>query len=142
VKYLIDTCVLSKLVKNTPDTQVLSWFGERQEQELCISTMTLAELQQGITRLPESKRRAELSRWLQQLEIGFAERILPFDKATASVWALMVVRAEATGKSMAAFDSIIAATALAQGCQLVTRNTRDFAHAGVALLNPWQKTVE
>lgn len=139
MKYLLDTCVVSELVKSMPDAQVLQWFSERKEEELYISAMTLAELQRGVARLPESNRRSELRLWLQKLEAGFEDRIIPFDQETASVWALMVVRAESVGKTMAAFDSIIAATALAQGCQLVTRNTRDFAHAGVALLDPWQK---
>lgn len=141
MKYLLDTCVVSELVKSMPNAQVLQWFSERKEEELCISAMTLAELRRGVARLPESNRRSELGLWLQKLEAGFEDRIIPFDQETASVWAQMVVRAESAGRPMAAFDSIIAATALAQGCQLVTRNTRDFAHAGVALLDPWQKIV-
>lgn len=73
--------------------------------------MTWGELQRGVARLPESKRRSELSLWLQQLQIGFEDRILVFDQNASEVWAQMTVQAEAKGKSMAAFDSIIAATA-------------------------------
>ncbi len=136
-QYLLDTCVLSELVKITPDPQVLQWFETRKSQELCTSAMTLAELRRGVARLPESKRQSSLLLWLQQLEAAFEDRILAFDKNVAQVWAHMTVQAEAQGKSMAAFDSIIAATARAHGCVLVTRNVRDFAHAGLDVRNPW-----
>ena len=138
MKYLLDTCVLSELVKSAPDARVLQWFEDRQSHELHTSAMTWAELQRGVARLPESKRRSDLGLWLQQLETGFEGRILAFDQHVAGVWAHMTVQAEAQGKSMAALDSIIAAIARAHDCQLVTRNVRDFAHAGVKLLNPWQ----
>lgn len=136
-QYLLDTCVLSELVKNSPDIQVLQWFETRKSQELCTSAMTLAKLRRGVARLPESKRQSNLLLWLQQLEIAFEDRILAFDTNVGQVWAHMTVQAEAQGKSMAAFDSIIAATARAHGCVLVTRNVRDFAHAGLDVLNPW-----
>jgi len=138
VRYLLDTCVLSELVKSAPDAQVLKWFEARKAQELCISAMTWGELQRGVTRMPESKRRSELTLWLQQLQIGFENRILAFDQNVSEVWAHMTVQAETEGKSMTAFDSIIAATARAHECKLVTRNVRDFANAGINVLNPWQ----
>jgi predicted nucleic acid-binding protein len=138
VRYLLDTCVLSELVKSTPDAHVLQWFEARKGPELCISAMTWGELQRGVTRLPESKRRSALTLWLQQLQIGFENRILAFDQNVSEVWAHMTVQAETQGQSMAAFDSIIAATARAHECKLVTRNVRDFAKAGIVVLNPWQ----
>jgi len=138
VKYLLDTCVLSEAVKNTPDQHVLRWLEARKPHELCTSAMALGELQRGVTRLPESKRRTELSQWLHALETSFENRILSFDTSVARVWAHITVNAEAQGKSMAAFDSIIAATAKAHDCFLVTRNVRDFANAGIEVLNPWQ----
>jgi len=136
--YLLDTCVLSELVKSAPDVHVLHWVKSRKPLELCISAMTWGELQRGVIRLPESKRRSELTLWLQQLEAGFEDRILAFDQNTSKIWAQMTVQAEANGKTMAAFDSIIAATARAHGCKLVTRNTSDFINAGIDVLNPWQ----
>jgi predicted nucleic acid-binding protein len=138
VKYLLDTCVLSEAVKNTPDQHVLSWLETRKGHELYTSAMALGELQRGVIRLPESKRRTELSLWLHALETSFENRILSFDTSVARVWAQITVHAEAHGKSMAAFDSIIAATAKTHDCLLVTRNVRDFANAGIELLNPWQ----
>jgi len=138
VKYLLDICVLSELVKSEPDAHVLQWVKARKPFELCISAMTWGELQRGVTRLPESRRRAELTVWLQQLEAGFEDRILAFDQNGSKIWAHMTVQAEAQGKTMAAFDSIIAATARAHDCTLVTRNIGDFINAGIDVLNPWQ----
>jgi predicted nucleic acid-binding protein len=138
VRYLLDTCALSELVKSTPDAHVIRWFEARKAHELCISAMTWGELQRGVTKLPESKRRSELTLWLQQLETGFEDRILAFDKNVSRVWAHMTAQAETQGKSMAAFDSIIAATARAHDCKLVSRNVRDFVNAGIDVINPWQ----
>ncbi|MBT0569688.1 type II toxin-antitoxin system VapC family toxin [Curvibacter sp. CHRR-16] len=138
MKYLLDTCALSELVKSAPDARVIDWFAARKPHELYISAMTWGELQRGVGRLPESKRRAELTSWLEQLGAGFEGRILAFDQSVADAWAQMTVQADVQGKPMSAFDSIIAATARAYQCQLVTRNVRDFANAGVELINPWQ----
>ena len=138
MRYLLDTCVLSEMIKSTPDAHVIQWFLARKPHELFISSMTWGELQRGVARLPPSKRRSELTLWLQQLRAGFEDRVLAFDQQASEVWARMTVMAEAQGKSMAAFDSIIAATARAYDCKLVTRNVRDFAHADVDVLNPWQ----
>jgi predicted nucleic acid-binding protein len=139
MRYLLDTCVLSELVKSAPDTRVIQWFQARKPHELCVSAMTWGELQRGVTKLPPTKRRSELTLWLEQLKAGFEDRILAFDQKASEVWAQMTVQAEAQGKSMAAFDSIIAATAHACDCKLVTRNVRDFAHADIDVLNPWQE---
>jgi predicted nucleic acid-binding protein len=138
VRYLLDTCALSELVKSTPDAHVIRWFEARKAHELCISAMTWGELQRGVTKLPESKRRSELTLWLQQLETGFEDRILAFDKIVSRVWVHMTAQAETQGKSMAAFDVIIAATARAHDCKLVSRNVRDFVNAGIDVINPWQ----
>jgi len=138
VKYLLDTCVLSELVKIAPDSNVLKWFAESKAHELFTGAMNMAELHRGVAKLKQSKRRSELVTWLQNLEIGFEDRILAFDINAAKVWAEMTADAEAKGKPISAFDSIIAATARAQGCQLVTRNVRDFSNSGVNVLNPWE----
>lgn len=138
MRYLLDTCVLSEVVKSAPDAKVIQWFEARKPHELFVSAMTWGELQRGVARLPGSRRRSELTAWLRRLEAGFEDRILAFDQKASEVWAQMTVKAETQGKPMAAFDSIIAATARAQGCRLVTRNVRDFAHADVDTIDPWQ----
>ena len=138
MKFLLDTCVLSELVKPLPDTSVLRWMGAQQEANLFVSAMTLAELHKGVAKLSASRRKNELHAWLTQLEAGFEARVLPFQTSTAQPWATMSANAEAQGKPLAAFDSIIAATALQHGLCLVTRNVKDFAATGVELLNPWE----
>jgi predicted nucleic acid-binding protein len=134
---LLDTCVLSELVKTNRDNNVVDWFEKRKPHELCISAMTWGELYRVVGRMTASKRRSELTQWLDQLVIGFEDRVLAFDQTVARAWSQMTVQAEANGKPMAAFDSIIAATARAYDCKLVTRNVRDFAQAGVEIVNPW-----
>lgn len=141
MNYLIDTCVLSELVKSEPERAVLDWLKIRNAHDLYVSAITLAELARGIARLPPSKRQTHLLQWLKQLENGFDARVLVFDQHVAHVWAEMMVFAESKGKSIAAFDSMIAATAQRHGCTLVTRNVRDFAHAGIPLLNPWDGSL-
>jgi predicted nucleic acid-binding protein len=137
VRYLLDTCVLSELVKTNRDNNVVDWFEKRKPHELCISAMTWGELNRGVDRMTASKRRSELTQWLDQLVIGFEDRVLAFDQTVARAWSQMTVQTQANGKPMAAFDSIIAATARAYDCKLVTRNVRDFAQAGVEIVNPW-----
>ena len=137
MRYLLDTCVLSELVKPGPAPGVMTWMAGRKADELFVSAMTLGELQRGVAKLSLSRRRNELQLWLQQVEDGFGERILPFGRVAAHAWAQMCARAEAVGKPMAAFDSIIAATALANGLCLVTRNVRDFVQAPIELFDPW-----
>jgi len=138
VKYLLDTCVLSELVKPAPNHGVLAWIDSRGEGDLFMSAMALAELQRGVARLPPSRRRNELSAWLEDLQAGFDGRILPFTGETAACWGEMCARADAAGKTVAAFDSIIAATALEHGLALATRNVRDFSALPLMVIDPWE----
>lgn len=142
MNFLLDTCVLSELVKPAPDAGVLSWLSARQPHQLFVSAMTLGELQRGVMRLQASRRREELSGWLSTLVQDFEGRVLPFSHDTARAWAELCVRAEAQGKRLAAFDSVIAATALHHGLVMVTRNERDFDPAGIRLHNPWARPNE
>lgn len=139
MSYLLDTCVLSELVKSSPEPAVIQWMAARDEQTLFVSAMTLAELHRGIAKLPASRRRSDLTTWLEKLESSFEERVLPFGQSTAKPWATMCARAEAVGSPLAAFDSIIAATALEHGLTVVTRNVRDFAQSMVPVVNPWSE---
>ena len=139
MKYLLDTCVLSEFVKPAPDGAVLAWVDSRAENDLFVAAMTLAELRRGVARLPVSRRKSELSVWLENLQASLGERILPFTGDTAGYWGEMCARVEAVGKPMVAFDSIIAATAVEHGLALVTRNVQDFAAAPLMLINPWEQ---
>ena len=138
MKYLLDTCLLSELVRPAPNPAVLNWVGARASAELFVSALTLAELERGIVRLSPSRRQSELATWLSSVQAGFGQRILAFTRDTAGYWARLCAQAEAAGKPMAAFDSLIAATALEHGLSVVTRNVSDFASAPVVLINPWE----
>jgi len=139
MKYLLDTCVLSELVKTNPDAAVLSWVGQHVDTDLYTAAMVLAELYRGVARLPASRRKQDLSAWLGQIQTAFDSRVLPFTAQTAEHWASMCAHAESMGKTISAFDSIIAACALENGLTLVTRNVQDFAFVPVVTINPWEK---
>ena len=137
--YLVDTNVLSEYNRPSgPDARVKRWLEATDRQAQYVSVITLAEIQKGIELLDEGKRRAELSRWFRQdLESWFSGRILPIDRHVAEYWASLLTRCIRVGRPLPAIDSLIAATALAHGLTVVTRNVRDFEVSGVAHFNPW-----
>jgi predicted nucleic acid-binding protein len=138
MKYLLDTCVLSELIKAEPNPAVLAWVNGRADTELFTAAMVLAELHRGVTKLPASRRKQDLTNWLERLQKAFDTRVLPFTLQTAEHWAAMCARAESVGKTIAAFDSIIAASAVENGLALVTRNVQDFVAVPVVIVNPWE----
>lgn len=137
MNFLLDTCFLSELVKPAPDQGVVGWLWTVAPHQLFVSAMTLGELHRGVMKLPASRRRDELGGWLEQVERDFEDRVLPFSRETAHRWAELCAGADAQGRRLAAFDSIIAATARQHDLALVTRNERDFEPAGVQWVNPW-----
>jgi predicted nucleic acid-binding protein len=137
VKYLLDTCFLSELVKAAPNHRVKQWLENQESENLFVSALTLAELHRGIAKMPASKRKMELSAWMLQLDIQFEDRVLAFSASTAMIWGHLCAKVEAKGKPMPLMDALMAAVALEHGLCLVTRNERDFAQAPVLLINPW-----
>lgn len=138
MNYLLDTCVLSELVKSEPSQSVRDWLASKQDSQFFISSITWAELHRGVVRLPASKRRNQLTDWLLDLDVQFGERKLAFDAKTAEHWALMVSALASQGKTMPVIDSMICATAQHNGLALVTRNIKNFEQAQVYLIDPWQ----
>ena len=132
MNYLLDTCVLSELVKTSPSDKVLAWLSRKQAQQLYISSITWAELHRGVAKLPASKRRNELTEWLADLDEQFGDRKLPFCAKTAENWALITRDLESQGKSMPVIDSLICATAQYYKMTLVTRNTKDLGAVPLA----------
>lgn len=137
MKYLLDTCVLSELVKPTPEPKVVAWVNAQADDTLFVSAITLAELLKGIAKLQDSQRKTALTEWVNKIQEEMADRILPFESSTADYWANMCATAEKAGTALSAFDSLIAATAMEHGLVIVTRNVRDFESAPVMLINPW-----
>jgi predicted nucleic acid-binding protein len=137
VKYLLDTCALSELTKTQTNPGFLSWFEAQNGDDFYISVITLAEIEKGIQRLADSKKKRHLNDWLERIEVGFAERSKVFDIPLAKTWAKMTAMSESQGRRLPSFDSIIAATALKYDLVLVTRNEQDFIGLPIQILNPW-----
>jgi predicted nucleic acid-binding protein len=138
VKYLLDTCLISELVKKEPNPAVVSWLDEQDEQKLFLSVLNLGELQKGISKLPDGTKKDELQAWVAlDLVERFTGRILDVDLETALCWGRLQGEAEQAGEKLPVMDSLIAATAAAHGLVVVTRNVRDIERCGVRICNPW-----
>ena len=136
--FLLDTNVISELVKSTPDSRVTKWIDATDETVLCLSVLTLGEIHKGIALLPNASRRVSLETWLdRELVLRFADRILAIDQAVADRWGWIAAKALAAKSPLPVIDGLVAATALRHNLILVTRNTRDVAVTGVEVFNPW-----
>ncbi len=139
MSYLLDTCVVSELVKPAPDAQVVAWLRHQPEEQLYLSVLTLGELQKGIARLRDGRRRRSLQAWLDgDLEQRFAGRVLALTRDVARAWGRVQAQAEQQGRRLPLFDSLIAATALTHDAAVVTRNEDDVRPSGVRVVNPWR----
>lgn len=138
MSFLLDTCVLSELVKVKPNAGLITWFEEQTAQQLFISSLTIGELSKGIAKLEQGKRKTHLDYWLNtQVIESFSGRILSIDTGIAFNWGVLQAETEASGKPVPAIDSLIAATAKKHQLILVTRNTKDMENCAIKLLNPW-----
>lgn len=138
MNYLLDTCVLSELVAKKPSNNVLTWLDRINEQQLFLTAITIGEIQKGIEKLPESRRKREFSDWLNDdLLTRFEGRIISLDIGVMLTWGRLVGQLEAKGQKMPAIDSLIAASALHHHFVLVTRNEADFVNSNVNIYNPW-----
>jgi toxin FitB len=135
VTYLLDTNVLSETRKRQPSPSVAEWISATPPDRLHVSVLTLGEFEQGIARIRgrgDQQQASALERWLQDVETGFADRILPVTLHVAAVWGRQQYR-----QPLPVIDALIAATARVHGMTVVTRNVTDFELAGVQVLNPF-----
>jgi predicted nucleic acid-binding protein len=136
--FLLDTNCISELIRSHPEPRVMDWMREADENLLYLSVLTLGEIRKGAAILPQSKRRTHLESWLEfDLQVRFSGRILAIDNAVADRWGWLTAEAERKGRPLAAIDGLLAATALHHNLTVVSRNSSDFAHTQVPLLNPW-----
>ncbi|HEX9455953.1 MAG TPA: type II toxin-antitoxin system VapC family toxin [Candidatus Binatia bacterium] len=139
MNFLLDTCVISELVKNSPRRQVVEWVDSQDEATLFLSAITIGELEKGIAKLPASVRKTKLATWVRRELAGrFSGRLMPIDVRVASRWGTISGESERRGAPLPVIDALLAATALVYDLQVVTRNVGDFKRAGVECLNPWE----
>jgi len=139
MNFLLDTNVVSEWTKPRPDSGIVDWLAQIDEDAVFLSVVTFAELRHGIERLPASKRRKQLDEWLRgELPLRFEQRILLVDAAVADEWGRLVARHDALGRPIHAMDALIAATARVHDLALVTRNASDFEASVKSVVNPWK----
>ena len=137
---VLDTNVVSELMRPAPDAGVRTWLAAQDPLLLAITTITIAEIQRGIVRLPNGARRRSLEqRFGAFVEEAFSGRVLPFDRDAAFACGAVSAARERKGLHADIVDMMIAAIARCAGASLATRNTSDFEECGVALANPWQR---
>jgi len=136
--FLLDTNVISELVRPKPEPKVTAWIDATDESLLYLSVLTMGEIRKGIASLRDPSRRVALEAWLDSdLVIRFAHRILPIDQPVADRWGRITAQVAAAKSSLPVIDGLLAATAIHHNLTLVTRNTRDVVAAGVPVFNPW-----
>ena len=137
MRYLLDTNIVSELVKPVPSPSLITWMERQADEDLFIASLTVAEIWRGILEKPAGKRRIILESWFAGPEgpqALFLNRVLPFDERAALAWARLMAEGKAKGRPRSALDTIVAAVAEANACVVVTANEKDFD--GVEIFNP------
>lgn len=137
MRFLLDTNIISHVLKPRPSAAVMDWMAAQRDQDLFIASLTVAEIRRGILEKPAGRRRDQLEAWFAGSEgpqALFAGRVLPFDEKAALLWARFMAGGKAEGRPRSALDTIIAAIAEANDCVVVSDNERDFVD--VQIVNP------
>ena len=137
--FLLDTNIVSELVKPKPEPKVVEWIEATNEELLFLSVLTLGEIRRGIASIKDPARQVKLEAWVVgALPVRFANRILSIDKSIAERWGVLTAQARATMKhNLPVIDGLLAATAQHHNLTYVTRNTDDVVGTGVPVYNPW-----
>ena len=135
---VLDTNVLSEAIRPVPSRRVLDWLAAQQPSGLFTTAISEAELVYGLALLPAGERRASLEESVRRmLEEDFAQRVLPFDRAAASAFAVIASGRRKKGRPISEFDAQIAAVARIHGAAVATRNADDFRDCGIGVIDPW-----
>jgi predicted nucleic acid-binding protein len=136
--FLLDTNVVSELVRPRPDPRVPAWVHATDDDLLFLSVLTLGDIRKGIASLTDTGRKVRLETWISRILIPhFEDRILLVDQAVAERWGRITGMLALQGSPLAVVDGLLAATALHHNLTLVTRNTRHLALTGVPAFDPW-----
>ncbi len=135
---LLDTNIISEIMRSTPNPQVIEWLNRQSVQACFLSSITLAEIEYGIATLPFGDRRDSLAlRFKQVVDQGVDGSLLGFDDQSAVYFARVMALRKGQGRPMSFQDGQIAAIALQYGLPLATRNMKDFDEVGIVLVNPF-----
>src|SRR5438094_327514 len=136
MNYLIDTCVISELVKKEPNVNVINWFKKIPDENLYLSVLSFGEIRKGIGKIIDHKQKEKLRIWLEhELTSWFNDKLLSIDVHVSDCWGRLQAEMQ---KPLPAIDSLIAATALHYDLTLVTRNLKDFYYPALSFINPWE----
>ena len=141
MKALLDTNILTELVKPNGNPAVHAALAEIPSPSVFLSVLTLGEIVKGIALLAPGKTKEHLTKWLAGIESDYGERVLALDAETARIWGELTGRAQKKGIIIPPTDGLLAATALRHGLHLMTRNTKHFEASGVLVVDPWQGSV-
>ena len=134
---ILDTNVVSELMRHEPAPRIASWVRDRDRRELLTTTITLAEIRYGIARLPDGRRKQVLLAAADDIFTAFEDQVLPVDTAAAENYAVIASSRERAGKPIASFDALIAAVCRSRGAALATRTVSDFDGTGIEIIDPW-----
>jgi predicted nucleic acid-binding protein len=135
--FLLDTNVISELVKPKPNHGVIDWIDNADESSLYLSVITLGEIRKGIASRDDLTRKARIESWFRALVDRFADRFLPIGADIAERWGRLAGDFRRRGISLPVIDGLLAATALQHDLTFVTRNIKDVRATGVESLDPW-----
>ncbi|MEP6878612.1 MAG: type II toxin-antitoxin system VapC family toxin [Nitrosospira sp.] len=142
-RYLLDTNIISNVIKPEPSRALLKWLEAQKDDDLYIASLTVAEIQRGILEKPPGRKRDALDAWFigpEGPQMLFAGRILPFDERAGLLWARLMADGKAAGHPRNGLDMIIASVANANNCVVVTDNERDFS--GLKIFNPLREDAK
>ncbi|WP_395665883.1 type II toxin-antitoxin system VapC family toxin [Methylocella sp.] len=142
-RYLLDTNIISNIVKPQPSASLLAWMAAQRDEDLFIASLTVAEIRRGILEKPRGRKRDALDAWFvgpEGPQVLFAGRILSFDAKAGLIWARLMAEGKVAGRLRSGLDMIIAAVAGANECVVVTDNEKDFA--GPQIINPLRGGLE
>jgi predicted nucleic acid-binding protein len=136
---ILDTNVVSELSRPSGNARVLAWLNSQLEQNLFLTAINLAEILEGVSLLPDGKRKQVLRVTMNEVVARFVHPILPFDRQAAEAYASLVARAKAKNYTLPIADAQIAAIAAVHGFAVATRDVEPFRAAGVKVINPWEQ---
>lgn len=138
MNYLLDTNVVSEGIRRNPHEGVMNWLAGADEDRLFLSVITVAEIEKGIELLSSGAKKRLLQDWLEVDVLNrFEDRLIVVDAQIAMQWGMCMAVSKKKGIALSAVDALVAATCIVHNLILVTRDTNDFQHLDLPILNPW-----